>query len=106
MKFGDSRFDIYAENDTEKCFVEVKNVSMKVGNYALFPDAVTVRGRKHLETLIEVKKSGIRAVMLYVIQRMDVDTFGLAKHIDPEYAKSLKKALKNGVEVIAVSGRS
>lgn len=102
VKFGDSRFDVYAENDTEKCFVEVKNVSMKVGEKVLFPDAVTTRGRKHLETLIEVKKSGIRAVMIYVIQRMDVDTFGLAKQIDPEYAKSLKKAVKNGVEVIAV----
>ncbi len=102
VKFGDSRFDIYAENKNEKCFVEVKNVTMKVGNYALFPDAVTTRGRKHLETLIEVKKSGIRAVMLYVIQRMDVDIFGTAKDIDPEYAKSLKKAIDNGVEVIAI----
>jgi sugar fermentation stimulation protein A len=102
VKFGDSRFDIFAENETEKCFVEVKNVSMKVGNRALFPDAVTTRGRKHLETLIEVKKSGIRAVMLYVIQRMDVDVFGVATDIDPEYAKSLKKAISNGVEVIAV----
>ncbi len=102
VKFGDSRFDIYAENKNDKCFIEVKNVTMKVGNYALFPDAVTTRGRKHLETLIEVKKSGIRAVMLYVIQRMDVDIFGSAKDIDPEYAKSLKKAIDNGVEVIAI----
>ncbi len=102
VKFGDSRFDIYAKNKNEKCFVEVKNVTMKVGNYALFPDSVTIRGRKHLETLIEVKKSGIRAVMLYVIQRMDVDIFGPAKDIDPEYAKSLKKAIDNGVEVIAI----
>ncbi len=102
VKFGDSRFDIYAENETEKCFVEVKNVTMKVGNYALFPDAVTTRGRKHLETLIKVKESGIRAVMLYVIQRMDIDVFGLAEDIDPEYAKSLRKAIKHGVEVIAV----
>ena len=105
VKFGDSRFDIYAENETEKCFVEVKNVTMKVGNNALFPDAVTTRGRKHLETLIEVKKQGIRAVMLYVVQRMDVDVFGVAKEIDPEYAKSLKKAINNGVEVIVVQAK-
>ena len=105
VKFGDSRFDIYAENETEKCFVEVKNVTMKVGNQAIFPDAVTTRGRKHLETLIEVKKSGIRAVMLYVIQRMDVDVFGLAEDIDPEYAISLRKAIKHGVEVIAVQAK-
>lgn len=112
VTFGDSRFDIYAEKDppvgeqcVEKCFVEVKNVTMKVGNYALFPDAITTRGRKHLETLIEVKKSGIRAVMLYVIQRMDVEVFGPAEDIDPEYAKSLRKAIKNGVEVIAVQAK-
>ena len=105
VKFGDSRFDIYAENETEKCFIEVKNVTMKVGNYALFPDAVTTRGRKHLETLIEVKKQGIRAVMLYVVQRMDVEVFGVAKEIDPEYAKTLKKAIDNGVEVIAVQAK-
>jgi len=105
VKFGDSRFDIYAENETEKCFVEVKNVTMKAGNYARFPDAVTTRGRKHLETLIEVKKQGIRAVMLYVIQRMDVEVFGTAKEIDPEYAKALIKAMDNGVEVIAVQAK-
>jgi sugar fermentation stimulation protein A len=105
VKFGDSRFDIYAENENERCFIEVKNVSMKVGSYALFPDSVTSRGRKHLETLIEVKKSGIRAVMLYVIQRMDIDAFGLAEDIDPQYAKSLRKAIAHGVEVIAVQAK-
>jgi len=105
VKFGDSRFDIYAENETEKCFVEVKNVTMKVGDSALFPDAVTTRGRKHLETLIEVKKQGMRAMMLYVIQRMDVNAFGPAEEIDPEYAKSLRKAIKHGVEVIAVQAK-
>jgi sugar fermentation stimulation protein A len=105
VKFGDSRFDIYAENENEKCFIEVKNVSMKVGSYALFPDSVTSRGRKHLETLIEVKKSGIRAVMLYVIQRMDIDAFGVAEDIDPQYAKSLRKAIAHGVEVIAVQAK-
>ena len=105
VKFGDSRFDIYCENENEKCFVEVKNVTMKVGNAALFPDAVTTRGRKHLETLIEVKKQGMRAIMLYVIQRMDVETFGPSEDIDPEYAKSLRKAIKYGVEVIAVQAK-
>ena len=102
VKFEDSRFDIYCEKENEKCFVEVKNVSMKVGDAVLFPDAVTIRGKKHLETLIKVKKQGIRAVMLYIIQRMDVNTFGPASEIDPEYAKSLTKAIENGVEVIAI----
>ena len=84
--FGDSRFDVYAENETEKCFVEVKNVTLKEGKYALFPDAVTTRGQKHLKTLMEVKATGIRAVMLYIVQRTDVEVFAPAREIDPEYA--------------------
>ena len=105
VSFDDSRFDIYAENDTEKCFIEVKNVTMRVDNFARFPDAVTIRGQKHLKTLIKVKKLGIRAVMLYVIQRVDVDFFGIADKIDPEYGKTLKHAIDNGVEVIAVQAK-
>ncbi|MGQ1787787.1 DNA/RNA nuclease SfsA [Saccharicrinis sp. GN24d3] len=99
VQFGDSRFDVYAENETEKCFIEVKNVTMKVGNKALFPDAVTTRGQKHLKTLIEVKKAGIRAIMFYVIQRQDIDSFGAAKEIDPDYALALKEAYEHGVEI-------
>ena len=105
VKFGDSRFDVFAENDSEKCFVEVKNVTYKEGNYALFPDAVTTRGQKHLKTLIEVKKQGIRAVMLYIVQRTDVEVFAAAKNIDPEYAQALKHAVAAGVEVIPMQAR-
>lgn len=100
VRFEDSRFDIYAENATAKCFIEVKNVTMKVGDFARFPDAVTTRGRKHLETLISAKKEGYRAIIIYVIQRMDVKYFGPAWDIDPEYGKSLRKAHQHGVEVI------
>lgn len=105
VKFGDSRFDVYAENEHEKCFVEVKNVSMKNENYALFPDAVTTRGQKHLKTLMQVKSQGIRAVMLYVIQRSDVEMFAPAKEIDPNYAKILKGAYAAGVEIIPMQAK-
>ena len=100
--FGDSRFDIFAENETEKCFVEVKNVTLKEGKYALFPDAVTTRGQKHLKTLMEVKATGIRAVMLHIVQRTDVEIFAPAKEIDPGYAKGLKQAVNAGVEVVVL----
>jgi len=102
VKFGDSRFDVYAENDKERCFIEVKNVTMKEGKFARFPDAVTTRGLKHLNTLMEVKQQGMRAVMLYVIQRSDVEIFGPAKDIDPQYAAKLNEAFSAGVEVIPV----
>jgi len=101
VKFEDSRFDVFAKNEQETCFIEVKNVSMKVGEYARFPDAVTSRGKKHLETLMRVKASGMRAVMFYVIQRSDVSVFAPAFEIDPNYADALRKAVESGVEVFA-----
>lgn len=105
VKYGDSRFDIYCENEREKCFIEIKNVTMKVGKAALFPDAVTTRGKKHLETLIEVKRNGIRAVMIYIVQRMDVDYMGPATEIDPDYADALKRAKTAGVEIMAFQAK-
>ncbi len=105
VQFGDSRFDIFAENDNEKCFIEVKNVTMKEGKYALFPDSVTVRGQKHLKTLMEVKAAGMRAVMLYIIPRSDTEIFAPAFEIDPEYAKALKLAVITGVEIIAMQAK-
>lgn len=105
VTFGDSRFDVMAKNDIETCFIEVKNVTYKEGDYALFPDAITSRGKKHLETLIKVKEQGMRAVMLYIIQRMDVSVFAPAKEIDPEYAKTLKKAFEKGVEIIPIQAK-
>jgi sugar fermentation stimulation protein A len=103
--FGDSRFDIFAEHETEKCFIEVKNVTLKEGKYALFPDAVTTRGQKHLKTLIEVKATEMRAVMIYIVQRTDVEVFAPAKEIDPEYAKVLKQAVNAGVEIIVMQAK-
>ena len=113
VTWEDSRFDLYGEMDQSKsasgtqkgCFIEVKNVSMKEGERALFPDAVTERGRKHLNTLIRVKKAGMRAVMLYVVQRMDVRIFSPARDIDSAYGLALDKAIRNGVEVIVVQAR-
>ena len=105
VKFDDSRFDVMAKNDSETCFIEVKNVTLKDGNYARFPDAVTTRGKKHLETLIKVKEQGMRAVMLYIIQRMDVNIFTPARDIDPNYAETLKKAYEKGVEIIPIQAK-
>jgi sugar fermentation stimulation protein A len=99
VKFDESRLDIFAENSEEQCAIEVKNVSMRDNDRALFPDAKTTRGLKHLHTLIRLKKEGMRAVMVYVIQRTDVSSFAPAKTIDADYAEGLKEAVANGVEV-------
>ena len=110
VRWEDSRFDLYGEaagradeaGSGRGCFIEVKNVTLKEGHRALFPDAVTERGRKHLNTLVRVKKSGMRAVMLYIVQRMEVKIFSPARSIDPAYGKALDEAIRQGVEVIVV----
>lgn len=105
VKFDESRLDIFAENDMERCAIEVKNVTLKDGDFATFPDALTERGLKHLQTLIRLKKEGYRAVMVYVVQRMDVTTFAPAADIDPQYAAALKEAAENGVEIFPVQAQ-
>jgi sugar fermentation stimulation protein A len=105
VTWEDSRFDLYGEDSSGPCFIEVKNVTMKEGARVLFPDAVTERGRKHLNTLIRVKKAGMRAVMLYVVQRMDVHLFSPARDIDPAYGLALDEAVRQGVEVYVVQAR-
>jgi sugar fermentation stimulation protein A len=100
--FGNSRFDLLLRTDDDLCYVEVKSVTLLAtdGCYA-FPDAVTERGRKHLNELIEVVNAGHRAAMLFVISRSDGTTFRVADEIDPNYAAALKVAIAAGVEIHA-----
>ena len=102
QRFGNSRFDLLLRDGERLCYVEVKNVTLLAadGCYA-FPDAVTERGRKHLNELIEVVKAGHRAAMLYVIPRSDGTAFRAAHEIDPAYADALKAAVSAGVEAYA-----
>lgn len=101
-KIGKSRIDLLLTKENgEKCYVEVKNVTLRgeEGN-ALFPDGVTERGQKHLRELMEIKKAGDRACMLYIVNRSDVDSFSPAEDIDPKYAELLKEAESKGVEIL------
>ena len=106
-KIGDSRVDFYLENHPSlpPCYIEVKNVTLKLDDKAQFPDAVTERGQKHLRELIQIKKSGLRAAMLFIVQREDVAIFTAARNIDPVYAELLSLARKNGVEIFAYQCR-
>src|SRR5690606_28073786 len=96
-----SRIDLLLEGEKGTCFVEVKNVTLRRGNKAEFPDAVTARGAKHLDELAEQVALGHRAVMLYLIQRSDCETFSVAGDIDPAYAAALARATAAGVEAYA-----
>ncbi len=95
-----SRMDFLLESSTQRCWIEVKNVTLVEGNRALFPDAVTLRGQKHLRELMAVKKRGDRAVIFFVIQRADGEVFAPADEIDPQYGQLLREAHQAGVEVL------
>lgn len=101
FKIGKSRIDLHLSNASgEQCFVEVKNVTMIDNSTAVFPDAVTTRGQKHLEELTKLVKAGHRACMLYVVSRMDCTCFDIARDIDPIYDNLLKTARSAGVEIL------
>lgn len=80
-------------------FVEIKNVTMKEGDRAFFPDAVTKRGQKHIQTLCEFIKKGHSAELLFVVQRQDCKSFSIASKIDPEYGKLIQEARKKGLTI-------
>jgi sugar fermentation stimulation protein A len=96
-----SRIDLLLERGEERCFIEIKNCTLMENGTAFFPDAVTSRGLKHLWELQGEVRKGNRAVMFYLVQRMDTKIFRPAHHIDPDYGRELKRAVKEGVEILA-----
>lgn len=101
-KVGDSRADGVlrtADDSLPPLWIECKNVTMVEDEVACFPDAVTERGRKHLNNMINLVKQGQRAAFFYLIQRPDGHCFAPADVIDPAYADLFYEALELGVEV-------
>jgi len=99
---GRSRIDILLTGENgEKCYVEIKNATMKSGDHAAFPDAVTTRGQKHIEELEAVVKEGHRGVLFFFVGRSDCERFRPADEIDPKYGELLRRAVNNGVEILA-----
>ncbi len=103
VKYGvNSRIDILLEDKSRPpCYVEIKNVHlMRRSGLAEFPDSVTKRGAKHLVELGDMVEAGHRAVMLFLIQRMDAQAMTLARDIDPVYGETFDHAMSRGVEVM------
>ncbi len=101
VRYGEkTRLDFLLTQKDKKCFVEVKNVTLKEDKKALFPDAVTSRGAKHLEVLMAALDEGYEAAVFFIVQRGDCSVFSSAKSIDPHYHHLLKQAIKKGVQCI------
>lgn len=102
VRCGASRLDLQLRYESgPDTLIEIKNCSLAVDGAACFPDAVTARGARHLEELAALAGEGRRAVIFIVAQRRDVTRFSPADHIDPEWGRTLRKVLREGVELLA-----
>lgn len=100
--FAKSRFDLYVEHGGKKHYIEVKGVTLEVDGVAKFPDAPTERGIKHVRELIEAKKQGYEAGIIFVIQMKGVTAFKPNWETHPAFGAVLKEAKDEGVEIIAI----
>ena len=98
---GRSRLDFLLSNASSQCFLEVKSVTLAEGGRALFPDSPTLRGRRHLHSLVWAKRDGYAAAMAFVIQHEDVNGFSPNDAIDAEFGHGLRAAQSQGVDIYA-----
>lgn len=101
VSYGASRLDFLLDDETGRHhYVEVKSVTLVEGDVALFPDAVTARGTRHVQELINAREAGHRSAVLFVLQRPDARRIVAARRIDPAFADTLARAQSVGVQVL------
>ena len=101
VPFGGSRLDFRMSGPDGTMFVEVKSVTLVEGGVGLFPDAPTLRGRRHVDELAEAVRQGHRAAVVFVIQRPDASSMSPNRAADPDFCRALDRAVSLGVEVRA-----
>ena len=95
-----TRLDFLMRKDEREIYIEVKSSTFVEDGCAMFPDAVTARGTKHLYELAGLVGQGREGVLLFLVQRRDADRFRPASHIDPLYARTLAQVQKIGVRIL------
>lgn len=103
VKYGTekSRIDFLLQaSDRVNCYIEVKSVTLLQQSIGYFPDAVTVRGQKHLRELAKIAENGERAVLFFAVLHTGIEDVSPARHIDARYAELLAQARQSGVEVL------
>ena len=101
-RYGNSRFDLMLETGEGIKYIEVKGVTLEENGVAMFPDAPTERGLKHLRELIRAREEGYGAAVFFVIQMKGVKAFTANRQTHPEFAEMLGQAARKGVEIIAM----
>ena len=102
VTYGDSRFDVYVEDGERKAFLEVKGVTLEQDGVAMFPDAPTERGVKHLHELCKAVDDGYECYLLLVIQMKDIRLFRPNTATHPAFAETLQMAAARGVHILAM----
>ena len=101
VTYGQSRFDLAFSIEGKPCFMEVKGVTLENDGTAMFPDAPTERGVKHLEELAKAVKEGFQAYVLFVIQMKGIRGFSPNEETHPAFGEALRRAVRGGVHVLA-----
>ena len=101
--YKNSRFDFFVETEKQKILIEVKGVTLENDGVLTFPDAPTERGTRHIKELCEAVGDGYRACVAFVVQTKHVKYFAPNREHDPDFAKQLDTAVKNGMEVICLN---
>lgn len=101
IRLGDGRIDLLLAGMPGPCYVEAKAVTLVAGRTAIFPDAPTQRGRRHLLALLRARRGGSKAAVVFVVQRADALCFAPNWSTDPGFARMLVRAAAAGVLVLA-----
>ena len=100
--YGNSRIDFYVEDGDEKWLIEVKGVTLEEQGRALFPDAPTERGIKHINELIKAASDGFKACILFIIQMKGITSFSPNDATHPAFGAALRNAAAQGVLIKAI----
>ena len=101
VRYRDSRFDFYIEQGERRIFLEVKGVTLEREGVAMFPDAPTERGLKHVRELAECINEGYEAYVLFVIQMKGMHLFRPNHATHPQFGEALAEAQRRGVNIAA-----
>ena len=101
VTYNNSRFDIYFKNKEKENFIEIKGVTLEKNNIAMFPDAPTTRGTKHVKEMIEAVEEGYGGYIFFLIQMEKISSFTPYSEMDPEFDQAIKTAYEKGVNILS-----